>query len=444
MEPKQCTKNQKSWLESESGDWVEQGIIGREQQTQILNRYSTSNVDSFYSSWSSLLLISLGAILIGGGIILLVAHNWESFGKGTRTVLSILPLILAQALAWYSVRYKPQLTGLREAAGTLLFFATAASIALISQTYHIYGDLERFLVTWLVLGIPILYLIGSAGVLILVCALILWLCGLEREPYWLYYLLLAPYLYHLYKQQRYLLFQWALWFVLIGSTFSIIYSVGWKSPIDDWMIYIMLALSVLYYSLGKWLFGFKSHGFWGNPFSSAGALGIASISLMLTWENFYRYSNLDSDSKFVFNDYLILLVFAISVLATIGFVILKFKRLGINQWALITSMLLAILGVIGIQIKLPELVYITLANLYVLIASVVIMSQGINQHRLMLLNAGLLWFSFLVLFRFFDSDIPFVLKGIVFIFIGSAFLGVNIWYNKKLKRDVSAQQEETA
>lgn len=444
MEPKQCSKNQKSWLERESGDWVEQGIIEQQQQAQILNRYSTSHVDSFYSSWSSLLLISLGAILIGGGIILLVAHNWESFGKGTRTVLSILPLILAQALAWYSVRYKPQLTGLREASGVLLFFAVAASIALISQTYHIYGDLERFLVTWLVLGIPILYLIGSAGVLILVCALILWLCGLEREPYWLYYLLLAPYLYSLYKQQRYVLFQWALWFVVIGSAFSMVYSVGWKSPIDDWMIYILLALSVLYYSLGKWLFGLKEQGFWANPFSSAGALGIASISLMLTWEDLYRYSQLDADSKFVFNDYLILLVFAISVLATIGFIVLKFKRMGINQWALTTSMLLAILGVIGIQIRLPELVYITLANVYVLIASVVIMSQGINQHRLMLLNAGLLWFSFLVLFRFFDSDIPFVLKGIVFIFIGSAFLAVNIWYNKKLKRHVSGQQEEAA
>ncbi len=103
MEPKQCTKNQKSWLEHESGEWVEQGIINQQQQTHILNRYSTSHVENFYSSWSSLLLISLGAILIGGGIILLVAHNWENFGKGTRTILSILPLLLAQALAWYSL-----------------------------------------------------------------------------------------------------------------------------------------------------------------------------------------------------------------------------------------------------------------------------------------------------------------------------------------------------
>lgn len=78
--------------------------------------------------------------------------------------------------------------------------------------------------------------------------------------------------------------------------------------------------------------------------------------------------------------------------------------------------------------------FVSLANLYVLIASIIIMSQGISRHRLMLLNAGLLWFSILILFRFFDSDIPFVLKGIVFILIGSAFVGVNIWYNKKQKQ----------
>lgn len=440
MEPKQLTKKQKHWLQYESDEWVEQGIINPQQQSQILGRYSTSHIESFYSSWSSLLLISLGAILIGGGIVLLIAHNWESFGKGTRTVLSILPLVLAQALTWYSVRYKPQLTGLREASGILLFFAVAASIALISQTYHIYGDLERFLVTWLLLGIPTLYLVESAGVLMLVCALILWLCGLEREPYWLYFLVLVPYLYSLYKRLRLVLFQWALWFLVISTTISIIYSVSWKSPLDDWMVYITLALCVFYYVLGKWLFGFKDDGFWANPLCSAGVLGILTISLILTWEDLYRYSHLDTEINWDFNDYLILSVFTVSILLTIGFLIQKFKSLEIHQWVLISCVLLAILGMAGIHLKLSELIYTAIANAYVLIASVVLMSQGIKQHRLILLNAGLLWFSFLVLFRFFDSDIPFVLKGVVFIIIGSAFLGVNIWYNKKLKQQVVEQE----
>ncbi|MBD3652956.1 DUF2157 domain-containing protein [Kangiella sp.] len=442
MDTKQLTKKQKHWLEDESGAWVEQGIIEPQQQARILGQYSTSHAENFYSSWSSLLLISLGAILIGGGVILLIAHNWEYFGKGTRTVLSILPLILAQALAWYSARYKPQVAGLREAAGILLFFAVAASIALISQTYHIYGDLESFLFTWLVLTIPVLYLLGSAGVLILICGVTLWLCGLEREPYWLLYLLLLPYLYGLYQQQRHILFQTALWFVVIGSSFSIIYSVRWNSPLDDWMVYIFLSLSVFYYCLGRWVFGFKEYGFWSNPLSSIGALSVGTISLALTTESLYRYSRLNPEVAYTFNDYLILLLLVISILGIVLFVWKNLAQMTITEWGVLASMVLAIWGLFGSQINIPEIPFIIFANLYVLTASIILMWQGINQHRLMLLNGGLLWFSFLVLFRFFDSDIPFALKGVVFILIGSAFLAVNIWYNKKMKQQPA--QEEVA
>ncbi len=434
MDTKQLSKKQKHWLEDESGAWVEQGIIEPQQQARILGQYSTSHAENFYSSWSSLLLISLGAILIGGGVILLIAHNWEHFGKGTRTVLSILPLILAQALAWYSARYKPQLAGLREAAGILLFFAVAASIALISQTYHIYGDLESFLFTWLVLTIPVLYLLGSAGVLILICGVTLWLCGLEREPYWLLYLLLLPYLYGLYQQQRHILFQTALWFVVIGIAISIIYTISWKSPIDNWAIFIMLGLAVFYYCLGHWLSDLRGDGFWSNPLLSVGAVTIASISLMLTWDDFYRYGGLDTKQPFALNDYLVLTVFAISLLGIIVFAIKNRSQLNSGHWALLASTVLVVLGLTNPRTLVPDIIYILIGNLYVLTASIILMWQGINQHRLMLLNGGLLWFSFLVLFRFFDSDIPFALKGVVFILIGSAFLGVNIWYNKKMKQ----------
>ena len=221
---------------------------------------------------------------------------------------------------------------------------------------------------------------------------------------------------------------------MIGSIISIIYSVDWKSPLEDWMVFILLTLSVFYYSLGKWLLGSREQGFWANPFASAGALGIASITLMLTWDGVYNYKGFYTAIQYSFNDYVILVLMLISFLGISGFIWKKFRALDITEWTLLTSFLLAILGFLTTQIKLPEIMFVSLANLYVLIASIIIMSQGISRHRLMLLNAGLLWFSILILFRFFDSDIPFVLKGIVFILIGSAFVGVNIWYNKKQKQ----------
>ena len=42
-----------------------------------------------------------GAVLIGGGVILLLAHNWESFGRGTRA--AVAPEVLRQQAAGRSV-----------------------------------------------------------------------------------------------------------------------------------------------------------------------------------------------------------------------------------------------------------------------------------------------------------------------------------------------------
>ena len=41
----------------------------------------------------------LGAVLIGGGIILLLAHNWEQLGRPARVAVAFAPLVLSQALA---------------------------------------------------------------------------------------------------------------------------------------------------------------------------------------------------------------------------------------------------------------------------------------------------------------------------------------------------------
>lgn len=39
----------------------------------------------------------IGAILVGMGIILIVAHNWDDFGRTTKSILAFLPLLLGQA-----------------------------------------------------------------------------------------------------------------------------------------------------------------------------------------------------------------------------------------------------------------------------------------------------------------------------------------------------------
>lgn len=45
----------------------------------------------------------VGAILVGMGIILIVAHNWDNFNRFTKSLLAFLPLIAGQILAAYAM-----------------------------------------------------------------------------------------------------------------------------------------------------------------------------------------------------------------------------------------------------------------------------------------------------------------------------------------------------
>ena len=50
----------------------------------------------------------LGAILVGLGIILVFAHNWDNLSRFTKVILSFLPLIIGQLFCGFFKREYPQ------------------------------------------------------------------------------------------------------------------------------------------------------------------------------------------------------------------------------------------------------------------------------------------------------------------------------------------------
>jgi uncharacterized membrane protein len=97
----------------------------------------------------------------------LLAHNWDSLGRPARTVLSFLPLIIGQALGVFAGLKRRTSSTWCEGAAVFWALSIGASIALISQTYHISGDFPKFLLTWSLSGLPIVYLLKSSSVAVL-------------------------------------------------------------------------------------------------------------------------------------------------------------------------------------------------------------------------------------------------------------------------------------
>ncbi|NVK22793.1 MAG: DUF2157 domain-containing protein [Kangiellaceae bacterium] len=433
MNPKMCQKEQLEWLKIQLTDWQAQGLVSSESQQSILAQYQI--VQEEKSQLASILLVVLGAILIGGGVILLFAHNWDQLGKGVRTLLSFLPLLLAQALCWYALKFQSKSSALRESSSVFLFFSIASSIALIGQTYHIYGDLERFVLTWVLLSIPIIYVMRSSAILILVSLLLIWLCTFNRSPYWLLYLSLVPIWIYSYQQQNggSLAFLWSSWIAALAIPISLIVSIEFeRSPLTEYLLAIMLVVAVFYYLLGKKIFGFTPTRFWSNPLSSLGAMGIIIFSLLLSWTEAWDIgSSFDSHYGWRWSEYLLASLFIGCFVLTIWWWFKHQTQLHRANKVFTLVVLFALAPLLKNIVGVSDPIFAALMNVFILVASILVIAHGINSGRLVVLNAGLLWLSVLLLLRFFDSDISFVLKGIIFILIGCGFIVANIWFKRQ-------------
>lgn len=126
----------------------------------------------------------LGAILVGLGIILIIAHNWDELSRTTKILLAFLPLLVGQVLCGFVLLKKQDSVAWRESGTSFLFFTVGASISLVSQIYNIPGNLSSFLLTWMLLCLPLIYVMRSS------IASLLYLIGITyyacEASYWTY------------------------------------------------------------------------------------------------------------------------------------------------------------------------------------------------------------------------------------------------------------------
>jgi uncharacterized membrane protein len=92
------------WLNDELSGLVNDGVLDEEAAERLRERYPAPS--SLSGSRLAIVICAVfGALLIGSGVILLLAHNWEHLGRPMRTVIAILPLLISQVLAgWALVR----------------------------------------------------------------------------------------------------------------------------------------------------------------------------------------------------------------------------------------------------------------------------------------------------------------------------------------------------
>jgi uncharacterized membrane protein len=137
-------------------------VISDETAEKIRDYYSVKQMNG--QSRQQLALGILGSVLVGLGIILIIAHNWDDLTPGSKTLLAFLPLLLGQFAGGYVLLKLPGNYTWRESVAAFLFFSVGACLVLISQVYNIPGDLDSFLLTWMLLVLPIIYVFKASAI----------------------------------------------------------------------------------------------------------------------------------------------------------------------------------------------------------------------------------------------------------------------------------------
>ena len=127
--------------------WKEQQFINQKQVDQILAFERQRSGNTF---WRTAFIIA--GLLIGLGVCLLVASNWDALGPIFKLTGDFIILAGLFYTTFWCVTHERK--GLSELFAILSFLMIGATIGLIGQVFNLEGGWSSFALTWAVLGLP--------------------------------------------------------------------------------------------------------------------------------------------------------------------------------------------------------------------------------------------------------------------------------------------------
>ena len=420
-------------------DLVKAEVIDRETADKIAAYYNVKKG----SSTTRLFVVFgiLGAILIGLGIVLIVAHNWDELSKPLKLFFAFLPLVTGQALCLFTLLRKKESEAWRESASAFLFFAIGACISLVSQIYNIPGNLSSFMATWMLLCLPVVFLMNSsvtsllylAGITFYACEAGYW--SHPTSSSYLYWGMCLGALVHycrLYRakpQSNFMVFH--NWFVPL----SVLIALGTLADkTEQWMYVAYICLLGLFYVVGNLNF-IKEQKTISNGYRIIGSLGTVVVLLMLSFNWFWEQMVKEAviSEKGIIYTQEIWVSASLFVLASVVLYLGLKRDREIKPFSWVFVVFVIAFGLY----KIP-MASMVLVNVMVFVLGVLTIREGALKVSLGILNYGLLIITALVACRFFDSKISFVVRGIMFVLVGIGFFVANYVLLKK-RKDVEEQ-----
>jgi uncharacterized membrane protein len=133
------------WLRDQTDVWVGQGVVSAEQAARIRALYPEPAAGL---PWAMLVFSGLGAVIVGLGVILLFAYNWDALPRGVKLAVIFAALVAAHGAGVWRLRQADRLRALGEVLCLLGTMMYGAAIWLIAQIYHIEEHFPNGFLFW--------------------------------------------------------------------------------------------------------------------------------------------------------------------------------------------------------------------------------------------------------------------------------------------------------
>jgi hypothetical protein len=423
---------------------VASGTISAENARAIEQYYATHTAPS--RNIAFVLLAVVGSALVAAGFILLIAHNWDEFSRPVRSVFAFVPLIASQLLTAFVLWRRDRSQPWRESAAIFNVAGIGTAISLVSQTYQLHGSLANFILVWMLLSLPLIYLLRTTlGAVAYVAGAVVWvmvrekLRGFDPTFFWLLFALVVPHFVWRYRRDRASAETSALAIALaIAAAIGLGYTADFTGA-NLGVLAFAGFFALVYICAIEFFPSAESDRL--HPLALLGGLAIGTMTIVLTFEDTWRRRSAPAWPSGGSQTFGAVLELALPI-AAISLAVWLFVR-GRIRFSVLAAAFPAVVAAGWLIVSLCEYPYgygtttrcdmaaAVLMNVYALGLGVELIVRGLRAQSMARANFGLLVIAALAIARFLDSDLSFIVRAIGFIVIGLGFLFTNFMLFKK-------------
>ena len=424
-------------LRNELPIWIQQGIVSEQTAKQLSTAYQLDNLKHESTRLLSAVIFTIGALLLGGGLISFVAANWEAIPTPIKLALLFFALIIFHAVGFWLWH-----TNWRRLGHALIFcgcLVFGANIGLVAQIFHISSNWYGGFGAWALGSLVMAWAVRSwiIGVLALGTSFI-WFIGFQSDhdqSASFYPLILAVSLLPLaWIIRSRVLYAGTLLGIITAACVLAGYHGGGRQ-----LLFTMAAGGMFLWTLG----GLHRASEWRMEFANITAgfgLGVLSVAA-------YVWSFHDLWNPSVFGPMRSLWAFLfLSLSIALSFFALRSAK---RPQVLLTMALLVVGGILcasallsgaSTNISEGEFLFTVTTNLAALILAATIIGVALIDERRLAFWLGSLYLVLLILSRFLEYETSLLIKSAAFLACGVAVIVAGISYEKYLRRNAASTE----